>query len=248
MLLMEIINAVILGFVQGLTEFLPVSSSGHLVVVGRIINLNPPGVLFEALLHAGTAAAIIWYMRHKLLSITSKELGYIFLASVPAGIVGIFFSNQIESLFSILKLVGIAFLITAFFNFQTDKYTGKRENLDVLDALFIGVMQAFAILPGISRAGATIFAGTKMNLSKTRSAEFSFLISIPAIIGANIVEFYRHGELAGFGFEMGLAGFIAAFLSGLFAINFLMRMLSARRLKYFSYYLLVVGVLTLLFL
>lgn len=245
---MEITYAVILGIVQGLTEFLPVSSSGHLAVIGKFLEINQPGVLFEALLHGGTAMAVIWYLRKRIFNLNANEIVLVLIGSVPAGVVGVFFSSQIEGLFSITKLVGFAFLITAFLNFQTDKQNGKREKFDIYDAIFIGVFQAFAILPGISRSGSTIFAGSKMNINKTHAAEFSFLLSLPAIVGANLVEFVKHGADSDFSITLGIAGFIAAFVSGIFAINFLMRMLTERRLKLFSYYLLVVGAITILFL
>lgn len=245
---MEIIYAIILGVVQGLTEFLPVSSSGHLAVIGKFLEIDQPGVLFEAILHAGTALAVIWYLRDRLLNLSPREWILVGVGSIPAGIVGVFFSDQIEGLFAITKLIGIAFLVTAFFNFQTDKYHGKRENIDTYDAIFIGLFQAFAIIPGISRSGSTIFAGSKMNLNKTRAAEFSFLLSLPAILGANLVEFIRHGADVDFNFSLGVAGFIAAFVSGIFAIRFLMKMLTESHLKYFSYYLLGIGILTILFL
>ena len=244
---MDFIYAIILGIVQGLTEFLPVSSSGHLAVIGSFLDVAQPGVLFETMLHMGTALAILWFFREKILKLKINDLVLIVVGSIPAALIGLLFADQIEGLFSILKLVGIAFLFSSYLNFQTDKHNGRREEMDKLDAIFIGVMQAVAILPGVSRSGATIFAGTKMNLSKTRAAEFSFLLSVPAILGANFVELLRHGD-GDFSLILGIVGLTAAFLSGLFAINFLLRMLTEQKLKYFSYYLLVAGMLTILFL
>jgi len=171
---MDFIYAIILGIVQGLTEFLPVSSSGHLAVIGSFLDVAQPGVLFETMLHMGTALAILWFFREKILKLKINDLVLIVVGSIPAALIGLLFADQIEGLFSILKLVGIAFLFSSYLNFQTDKHNGRREEMDKLDAIFIGVMQAVAILPGVSRSGATIFAGTKMNLSKTRAAEFSF--------------------------------------------------------------------------
>lgn len=245
---MEIIYAAILGIVQGITEFLPVSSSGHLAVLGGILELNQPGILFEALLHGGTALAVVWYLRDRILKFTPRDFVLVAIASVPAALVGIFLSDQVEGLFSITRLVGFAFLITAFINYRTDKQTGKRENIDTWDAIVIGLFQAIAIIPGISRSGATIYAGSKMNLNKTRAAEFSFLMSLPAIVGANALELLKHGTDTDFSLTLGFVGFVSAFISGLFAIKFLMKMLTKGRLKYFSYYLLLIGVITILFL
>lgn len=245
---MEFLYAIILGVVQGVTEFLPVSSSGHLVVLGKYLDIGQPGILFEVILHAGTLFAVVWHFREKLLALRAREIGLIVLGSIPAGIAGILFDGQIEGLFSLTKLVGFAFLVTAYVNFQTDRQSGKRETIDRFDAISIGVVQAMAIIPGISRSGSTIFAGTKMNLSKTRAAEFSFLLFIPAIAGANLVELIKYSGENGFSLGLSVVGFIAAFISGLLAIKFLMTMLVNRNLKIFSYYLVVVGVITILFL
>lgn len=245
---MEFLYAIVLGIVQGLTEFLPVSSSGHLAVVGRYLELNQPGILFEVLLHAGTLLAVVWYLRDRILNLKSRDIGLIALGSIPAAMVGVLFESQINSLFSITKLVGVAFLFSAYLNFQTDRHAGKREELDSFDAIFIGIAQAVAIVPGISRSGSTIWAGSRMNLSKTRAAEFSFLLSIPAILGANFLEFFKHGGDGGFSLPLGIAGFVAAFLSGMLAIKILMALLVERRLRGFSYYLIVIGVITIFFL
>jgi undecaprenyl-diphosphatase len=244
---MNFIYAIILGIVQGLTEFLPVSSSGHLAVVGSFLDVDQPGILFETLLHAGTVFAVVWYLRDRIIRITTKEIGLVLFGSIPAGLVGLLLASQIEGLFSMLKLVGVAFLVTAFLNYQTDKSSGKREQLDIYDALAIGVLQAIAIIPGISRSGSTIFAGSRMNLTKTAAAEFSFLLSIPAIIGANLYEFLKYSGGGDFSLSLGAVGFVAAFASGLFAINFLITMLTERNLKVFSIYLVVVGIMTILF-
>lgn len=245
---MDFISAIILGVVQGVTEFLPVSSSGHLVLVREYLNFEQPGVLFEAILHIGTTLAVVWYMREKLVKLTLAEVKLIIVATIPAAIVGIVLRDQLEALFSLIKLVGITFLVSAYMNYKVDKFSGKKENIDLLDALVIGIFQAIAIIPAISRSGATIYAGTKLNIDKKRAAEFSFLISIPAIIGANIVEFMAYGGDGGFSPVLGLVGFAAAFISGLVAIHFLLTMLTQNKFKYFSYYLIVVGVITILFL
>lgn len=245
---MEILKAAALGIIQGLTEFLPVSSSGHLVLAEKLLNFQQPGVLFDVIIHTGTTLAVVWYMRRKLLNIKMNEIKLIIVATIPAAIVGILFREQLESLFSLIKLAGFTFLISAFMNYQTDKYNGKRHDLDYLDAIVIGVFQAFAIIPAISRSGATIYAGSRMNLSKERAAEFSFLISIPAILGANLVQFISYGGSSEFSLPAGIVGLIAAFISGLFAINALMRFLKEGRLRIFAYYLVILGLVTIIFL
>lgn len=238
----------ILGIVQGLTEFLPISSSGHLVLVGKYLPLNQPGILFEVILHIGTTLAVLWYFRARLMQITKREIVLLGVGTVPAAIVGILFSDQLENLFASIKLVGVGFLVSALLNYLTDKADGTREKLDSLDAFVIGVFQAFAIIPSISRSGATIFAGTKMQLSRHAAAEYSFLLSIPAILGANVVEFLKYKGDVSFSLPLSVIGFLFSFVVGLASIGFLMRMLTERRLKYFSAYLIVLGVITILFL
>lgn len=245
---MNFISAIILGIVQGVTEFLPISSSGHLVLVREYLNFEQPGVLFEVILHIGTTLAVVWYMRDKLLKLTLNEVKLMVVATIPAAVIGVLLREQLEALFSLVKLVGITFLVSAYMSYKVDKFSGKKENIDLLDAFVIGVFQAIAIIPAISRSGATIYAGTKLNIDKKRAAEFSFLISIPAIIGANIVEFITHGGDGDFSPVLGLVGLTAAFISGLAAINFLLTMLTQNKFKYFSYYLIIIGVITILFL
>lgn len=245
---MEIFDAIILGIVQGVTEFLPVSSSGHLVLVAKYLNFTQPGVLFEAILHIGTTLAVVWYLRDRLQNLSIEDIKLVVVATIPSAVLGVLFRTQLEALFSLIKLAGFAFLISAFMNFQIDKFSGKREKLDLLDAFVIGIFQAISIVPSISRSGATIYAGSKMNLSKQKAAEFSFLISIPAILGANIIEFAIHGGDINFSPMLGIVGMIASFVSGLIAINILLRMLTENKFRIFGYYLIVIGVITILFL
>lgn len=246
--MVELIKVIILGIIQGLTEFLPVSSSGHLAVFAKLLAIDQPGVLLDTVLHAGTALAVIWFLRERLMKLTVKDIKLIIIGTIPAGVIGVLFQSQVEGLFSILKLVGFAFLISAYINRQTDKQTGSREHLDFIDAIYIGIFQAFAIIPGITRSGSTIFAGSKMKLTKRAAAEFSFLLSIPAILGANAVELLKHGGFSGLSMVDATFGFVASFIAGVLAINFLMRMLTEKHLTYFSYYLAIVGVLVILLL
>jgi len=245
---MEIIYAIVLGVVQGFTEFLPVSSSGHLVLAAKYLNFEQPGVLFESVLHMGTTLAVVWHLRDKLFKLSFGEIKLIIVATIPSAIVGILFREQLESLFSLIKLTGFTFLVSAAMNYQVDKQKGRREQIDFIDALVIGVFQAFAIIPAISRSGATIFGATKMNLSKEKAAEFSFLISIPAILGANFVEFLSYGGDTSFSPFLAFIGFIATFISGAIAINFLLKMLTENKFRIFSYYLIILGIITILFL
>jgi undecaprenyl-diphosphatase len=244
---MDLIWALVLGVLQGLTEFLPVSSSGHLVIAQSLIpNFSQPGVLFDTFLHAGTTLSVIVYFRKTLRSISGRYLLLLALATIPAGLVGIIFQSTLESLFMSTKIVGVALIITAAVNFATDKTKGQRKPVGTRSALLIGVAQALAIIPGISRSGSTIFTGSSVGLKKEDAAKFSFLLSIPAIVGANVLEFMTHASIDNFEFVSYVFGFAAAFLSGYFAIKTVLKFLTARKFKYFALYCLIVGLVVLL--
>lgn len=246
---MNLLSSIFLGVLQGLTEFLPVSSSGHLVIAQELIpNFTQEGVLFDVFLHAGTVLAVLYYFRKSILKLTPKYLLLLLIGTIPAGIVGLFFSTPIEILFGKVSVVGFALLFTAILNFLTDKLNVKKQKISIKSSLLIGLAQAVAIIPGISRSGSTIFTGTNLGLKREKAAEFSFLLSVPAIIGANILQFFKYGP-DGIG-NMGvyLVGFLAAFISGLMAINLVLKLLLSNRFRIFSVYCLVLGASVLLFL
>jgi len=254
-------ESIILGIVQGLTEFLPVSSSGHLVLAQSLLpGFDGPTVAFDVLLHAGTLAAVLVYFRKDLARMAADSLHpregglrlplLLAAGTVPAAIVGVFFDDAIKPLFDAPRFASIGLLITAFLLFLAWKVgTGGRRSLESMTigaALFIGVLQAAAIMPGISRSGATIAAGVFLGFSGPDAARFSFLLSIPAIGGAFLLE---SGALRGV--DSGavyLAGALAAALTGWAAIAFLMKLLGKGRLLPFALYCLVVGSISLVFL
>jgi len=244
---MNIISALFLGLIQGLTEFLPVSSSGHLVLAQSFLPaFSQSGVLFDVVLHAGTLTAVVVYFRKKILGLTRREIILLVIGSVPAAIVGFLASDLIESLFTSTKVVGVALLVTAAMNILTDRFRQKIKKVRVLDSVVIGSFQALAIIPGVSRSGSTIFAATARGVNRQKAAEFSFLLSVPAVLGANLLQFYKYpGELGGN--MLGLtAGFVAAFISGYLAIYLVFKALLAKNFKLFGIYALVVGLSALL--
>lgn len=244
---MDYLTAIFLGVVQGFTEFLPVSSSGHLVIVQSLIpGFDSPGILLEVILHAGTLSAVIYYFRDKLLELDKEYLFAIFIATLPAVFVGLFFKDQIEVLFNSITIVGYALLLTSLFNFFTDKFRSRERTLGYSNSLIIGIFQAFAIIPGISRSGSTIFAGSKTGLDKKEAAEFSFLLSIPAILGANFLELLTYDSSLSINISAVVFGFIAAFISGLVAIKFTIRFLTNNNFKYFAFYTAVLGIIIIL--
>lgn len=244
---MSYIWSLVLGVLQGFTEFLPVSSSGHLVLVQSLIpGFSQPGVLFDVCLHFGTLFAVLFFFRKRLFKLSFKYILYIVVATIPAVIVGFLLKDYIHRLFSSVTVVGVALIFTGLLNYLTSKHKEEEKSLDYKKSIFVGLMQAFAIIPGISRSGSTIFAGVKSGLSSKDAAEFSFLISVPAIIGANILEIYLSwGEKINY--IPYIIGFIAAFISGILAIKLVLKLLEEKKFKIFAFYCLALGIITLLF-
>lgn len=277
-IIMDIIQAIILGVVQGLTEFLPISSSAHLVLVPELIGVSYPNpstaVAFDTILHVGTLVAVIGFFRKEILSIIKAFISSIFdifrgkftkglkedsfkrltwlllVGTIPAGLAGILFEKQFDVLFSSVVAVGFFLLITGILLWAAEKVkTGHKEvkNISFKNALVIGIFQALAIAPGISRSGATLSAGLYSGLDRKLAARFSFLLSIPAILGAVIVQI----KDIGVGFETNtvviIAGFLAALIFGYLAIAFLLKIIVREKsLLIFAGYCWVVGALTLI--
>ncbi|MBU0572474.1 undecaprenyl-diphosphate phosphatase [Patescibacteria group bacterium] len=243
---MNLISSIFLGILQGLTEFLPVSSSGHLVIVQNLIpGFTQDGVLFDVFLHAGTVLAVLYYFRKTLLKLTPKYLFLLLIGTIPAGLVGVFLGSSIENLFNGVYIVGFALLFTAVLNFLTDRAKTGSKEISIKKTILIGMAQALAIIPGISRSGSTIFAGTSLGIKRKEAAQFSFLLSVPAIVGANAIQFLKYGSEVTGNILFYSVGFIAAFISGVIAINFVLKFLLAGRFKLFAYYCVVLGVLVL---
>jgi undecaprenyl-diphosphatase len=254
-------ESILLGILQGLTEFLPVSSSGHLVIVQSLLpGFDGPAVAFDVLLHAGTLAAVLIYFRHDLIHIAGDcfrpgdgglRLPFLLVVgTIPAAIVGIFFADTIEPLFAAPRFASVGLLVTSLLLYIAWRIGtgGNRsfESLTIPAVLIVGILQAVAIIPGISRSGATIAAGVFIGLSGREAARFSFLLSIPAIAGAFLLEFGTLKETDAIAIYM--AGALAAALTGWASIAILMKLLGKGKLLPFAVYCLVVGILSLLFL
>jgi len=259
---MEILHAIILGIVQGLTEFLPVSSSGHLEIVKVLLNDNKIGeqsMLMTVVLHGATALSTIYIFRkdiseifYGLFSGVKKEIGFslkIILSMFPATIVGILWEEEIESLFGgNLILVGYMLIVTALLLFLADKAKSNSKNIRFLDSIIIGFSQAIAILPGISRSGATISTSVLLGVDKEKSARFSFLMVVPLILGKMIKDIIS-GEISFSSSESLplLLGFISAFIVGIIACKWMIKIVKNSQLKYFSFYCLVIGISIIIF-
>ncbi len=193
-------QGLLLGVVQGLTEFLPVSSSGHLVVAEAAVGLTTPGVVVEVALHVATLLAVVIVYRTRLWQLTRDALfgsgsawryiGLLLLGSIPAALIGFFLADFFERAFESLLLVGVDFVVTGLILWSTRwiRPSASRQEPSRSGAFGIGVAQALAILPGISRSGATVAAGLWQRVDAVRAAEFSFLLAIPAIMGAAVLQ------------------------------------------------------------
>jgi undecaprenyl-diphosphatase len=263
---MDIIKAIILGIVQGLTEFLPVSSSGHLVLMQKIFGITVPTLFFDTMLHTGTLLAVfvvLWCDIWKILKRIIQPLtGFLILATIPAVIVALFFGDAIEHAFESGKFLGVCFLATTTLLVIAELLSRraglsrglkKDSEMNWLDALVIGVMQAVAIAPGISRSGATISGALSRRLNRDFAARFSFLLSIPAILGAvalQAVKLLRGGaaaEAAGesIGAAAIIAGTVSAAIVGFFAVKLMLKIIREKSLYGFAVYTAVLGILVL---
>ena len=263
---MSIFHAIILGIVQGLTEFVPVSSSGHLVLLQRIFGIEKPALFFDIMLHVGTLAAVFVVLRKDIWAILRRPLqpltGFLILGTVPIVIVALVFRTPIEYAFATGQFLGFSFLITsAFLCFaelllRRDPESFKKtegKGMRWLDALIIGVFQAAAVLPGVSRSGATITGALSRRLNRDFAARFSFLLFIPAILGAlllHLKELFIDGMEAelptgGFGVTAVIVGTAAAAIVGYFAVRFMLKIIREKSLFGFAIYTAVLGTLVL---
>lgn len=258
---MDLISAILLGLIQGLTEFLPVSSSGHLVLSQHLLGYKGSNLAFDLLVHLGTLVAVVVYFRRDIGQIFSSAFtGYtgtdgrrwiamIVIGTIPTVVIGYTFKDQFEVLFGQPRIVALMLWLTAILLLFSDRIRLKEKSGDTITvwrALLVGTAQGLAIIPGISRSGSTISVAIFSGLNPEKAARFSFLLSIPAIFGASLLEF---GEIAGVNSENilpFLAGTITAFLSGYLAIDILLKIVVKRRLWKFSIYLFIVGLVGLL--
>ncbi len=252
-------QGVLLGLVQGLTEFLPVSSDGHLAVIGHVAGVRTPGVFVEVALHVATLGSILvvygrpfWELVVGVLRRRSDALRYaglLLIGMIPAGVVGLLLEDLIARAFDSLWAAGVGFLVTAAALWSTRSRTRTIEGPSrpsPAGALIIGLAQALAPLPGISRSGMTIASGLWVGLGAVPAADFSFLMAIPLIAGAGLVEARHIGtDVAQIGAVPLLAGCLVAFVSGVFAIRFLVALLRRGRFYAFAPYCLAVGLFTL---
>jgi len=257
---MGIIDAIILGIIQGLTEFLPVSSSGHLEIAKELLSISEQeqNLLMTIVLHAATALSTIIIFRKDITTIIAGLFQFkwneeaqfsvkIILSMIPAAIVGLFFEDEIESLFGgQIVLVGSMLLLTGLLLFLADKAKKTDKKVSILNSILIGISQAIAILPGISRSGATISTSVLLGVDRERAARFSFLMVVPLILG-KMAKDMLNGDLTTDSTNILplVFGFIAAFITGLVACKWMIRLVKNSQLKYFAYYCFAVGIISI---
>jgi undecaprenyl-diphosphatase len=269
---MTIFQAIILGIVQGLTEFLPISSSGHLVILPFFLNWDLPEketFIFNVLVQIGTLVAVMFYFRAELIAIISgffkqlfegkpfatveARLGWLLiLATIPAGLAGLFLQDLVEQTFTSPLFAGVALIITAGIMLVAERVTlqiGDLGDITLIEALVMGLMQSLALFPGISRSGATISGGMLRHIKRGSAAKFSFLMAIPIMLAAGGLSTYQMltevANLSEFLPIMGV-GFLTALVVGYIAIRWLLKFLTKHSLIYFSIYCTLLGIVTIL--
>lgn len=255
---MKIIQAIILGLVQGLTEFLPVSSSGHLILFKKIFGFDMEtfGLTFDIALHLATLIAVFIVFRKDIASILKKPFQkltlLLIIATVPAALIGLFFDDYVEALAAGGGFLGVAFIFTAVILILAEKRkkNGSKKNLDnmnVIGAFAIGAAQAVAVMPGISRSGSTFAMGTYTGLRKDAALRFSFLMSIPIILGSvvlGIKDVVEAPQTVNWGCL--LAGMASAGISGYIAVKFMLDFFKKKKMYIFAIYLIILGVFVIL--
>ncbi|MDR1025411.1 MAG: undecaprenyl-diphosphate phosphatase [Treponema sp.] len=264
---MSIFEALVLGLIQGLTEFLPVSSSGHLVLFQKILRVSGPALFFDTLLHGGTLIAVLVVLRDDIWALLRRPIqpltAYLVLGTLPAVLAALIFNDAIEAAFESGAFLGFTFLLTAIFLASAEILSKRAVNLRKkgemtwLDSLFIGIFQAIAIVPGLSRSGSTISASLIRGLNRDFAARFSFLLSIPAILGALVLQIKDLAGVSGAAEAAGVggagsigglslaAGTITAAVVGFFSIKIMLKIVRERSLWGFAAYTGIVGILTL---
>ena len=269
------LDAIVLGIVQGLTEFLPVSSSAHLVFMHAITGVEP-SLAYDTLLHIGTLVAVMAYFWSDLINMFrsffsslmdipqgqfrkglhedqfKKLAWFIIIGTIPAGIAGILFKDFFEGLFGNIAAVGFFLIITGFLLFGSEiisrkvsSKTGLKE-MNVKNSIIVGIAQACAIAPGISRSGATISTGLFLGLERELAARYSFLLSIPAIVGAALIQIKDITSILDISTTGAIFGFIASVISGYLAIKFMLKLIKEKDLLPFAYYCWIVGPLAII--
>lgn len=257
---MSIFEALVLGLVQGLTEFIPVSSSGHLLITHEILGSSENTLAFDVALHVGTLLALILYFRKELWNLAinlfannkqGRLARLLIIATIPAVVAGLLFSDYIDNNLRTPTIVAVTLAVAGVIMLLADRISKNNKNsneVSTKQGMIVGLTQTLALVPGVSRSGATMTAGLFSGLGRVQAARFSFLLAIPIIAGSAAGIFLKDGgEVSTGGAQLAL-GMLAAFVSGMFAIKFLLGVIGKVGLKPFAYYRFVVAIVVLIFL
>lgn len=271
--MLDILSAIILGAVQGISEFLPISSSGHLVLVPALLGIET-GLAFDTILHIGTLVAIFTFFwkdiinlikgfilsiidltegvdifKRELHRVPEKRFAWlIIVGTIPTGIMGILLKDAIETIFRGTLFVGIFLLVTAAVLYYSERHSSgqiTQKDMSFKQALIVGICQGLAVFPGISRSGSTIASGLCLGLNREYAARYSFLLSIPAVIGAGLIQIKDIATLDA-SVSVLLAGFISSVIFGYLSIKLLMKMIKGWSLDIFAYYCTIIGITTII--
>lgn len=271
--MLDILSAIILGAVQGISEFLPISSSGHLVLVPALLGIET-GLAFDTILHIGTLVAIFTFFwkdiinlikgfilsiidltegvdifKRELHRVPEKRFAWlIIVGTIPTGIMGILLKDAIETIFRGTLFVGIFLLVTAAVLYYSERHSSgqiTQKDMSFKQALIVGICQGLAVFPGISRSGSTIASGLCLGLNREYAARYSFLLSIPAVIGAGLIQIKDIATLDASASVL-LAGFISSVIFGYLSIKLLMKMIKGWSLDIFAYYCTIIGIITII--
>lgn len=271
--MLDILSAIILGAVQGISEFLPISSSGHLVLVPALLGVET-GLAFDTILHIGTLVAIFTFFwkdiinlikgfilsiidltegvdifKRELYRVPEKRFAWlIIVGTIPTGIMGILLKDAIETIFRGTLFVGIFLLVTAAVLYYSERHSSgqiTQKDMSFKQALIVGICQGLAVFPGISRSGSTIASGLCLGLNREYAARYSFLLSIPAVIGAGLIQIKDIATLDA-SLSVLLAGFISSVIFGYLSIKLLMKMIKGWSLDIFAYYCTIIGIITII--
>lgn len=255
---MSLVHAIVLGIVQGLAEFLPVSSSAHLALVPWFLHWDDPGLAFDVALHVGTLIAVLWYFRAQWIALVRavfgggtaedrKRVGFLIVATIPGAIAGLALEKYADTAFRDPRLIATVLIVMGILLWWVDKAAASNRRLPsmtVRDALLVGLAQMFAIIPGVSRSGSTITAGRGLRFSRDDAAVFSFLMSMPIIAAAAFLKLPHVLKTEGVTVPLA-AGVIASAVSGWIAIRVLLRFVSHRSYGVFAAYRVIVGLIVL---
>ncbi|MBT4723003.1 undecaprenyl-diphosphatase UppP [Candidatus Falkowbacteria bacterium] len=267
---MLFIYSIVLGIVQGITEFLPVSSSGHLVLLHNILNFDfEQNLAFDTALHLGTGFALVLFFWNDIKkyvitffkfisgskSVVKSEIDFVFkliVATIPAVVLGLLFETIIETKLRSEWVVVSTLIIVAVIFLLVEKYSKPKKGMEELTffkAILIGVAQAFALIPGVSRSGITIVAGMSSKLKRSEAARFAFLLGIPVILGAGFYQIFKldFSTLESTMIRIFVIGFLASFISGLLVIKFLMKYLTTHKLNVFAWYRIGLAIILILY-